>query len=328
MNQSILFAESTLRRNYHNLQFCPQNNREDLRKSAGQSIGRLKGALPGFKLVPFRGLSVQNLPFTQQLLLPYELAKLGKLEDAYLVLDAEKALSATINLDEHLVLKSRGAVDELTGLTGKVRELENSVSDPNFPFAKDEQYGYLSYRPLLAGSGLYINLLLHLPILHYLKQIYPLIQMMREQGLLLRPASGYNSKNPARLFILSNLSSLNMTDRQVLELVQKGALQLIQKERALQEKALNGSAHSIILDKLWRSYGILQYARRLDANDFLVHWSGLRLGASSGILPVSLKTADSLLVYGNDQVFREKEDQPNTFIFQRADAVRLMLSGG
>lgn len=325
MNQSILFAESTLRRNYQNLQFCPQNNPEDLKKSAGHSIGRLRNAFAGFNLIPLRSLSVQNLPFTQQLTLPFEF---GKLEDSYLVIDAEKTFSATINLDEHLVLKCRGEAGELTDLIEKVRGVEDSVSDLNFPFAKDEQYGYLSYRPLLAGSGLYLNILLHLPLLHYLKQIRLLSRMLREQGLLLRPAGRFDNKNPARLFLLSNLTSLNMSDRQVLELVQKGARQLTPKESALQAKTMEGSGHSVVVDQVWRSYGILQYARRLDADDFLIHWSGLRLGASSGILPLSVKTADSLLVYGNDQVFREKGDLPNTFVFQRADAVRLVLSGG
>lgn len=325
MDQNVLFAESTLRRNFQSLQFCPQNDREDLSRSAGHSIGRLRDALEGFRLIPIRGLSVQNLSFTQQLMLPREL---GKLEDAYLVTDAENAFSATINLDEHLVLKYRSEAGDLQEMIDKVRGLEDSVSDPDFPFAKDRQYGYLSYRPLMAGSGLYLNLLLHLPLLHYLKQIEPLGRELRERGLLLRPAGGSDSKNLARLFLFSNLSSLNLTDQQILEAVQEGVRLLTEKEGALREKALNGSGHSMLLDQVWRSYGILRYARRLSANDFLSHWSGLRLGAFSGFLPMSVKAADSLLVYGNDQPFLEKGGLPNTFIFQRADAVRLALSGG
>ena len=324
MNQNVLFAEATLRRNYQGLQFCPQNNREDLSKSAGHSIGRLKEALSGFQLVPLRELPAQNLPFTQQMMLPYES---GKFEDAYLVLDAEKTYSATVNLDEHLVLKCRGEVGNLAELIKKVRGLEESVSDPGFAFAKDEQFGYLSYRPLMAGSGLYLNLLLHLPLLNYLKQISALGRELREQGLLLRPAGGFGSKNPAKLFLLSNLSSLNMTDLQVIELIQKGLHLLGQKESALREKALNAASSSMTMDQIWRSYGILRYARRLSANDFLTHWSGLRLGALTGILPLSLEMVNSLLVYGNDQVFYGKDDLPKTFIFRRADAVRLMLSG-
>ncbi len=325
MNQSVLFAEGTLRRNYRDLQFCPQNNREDLGKSAAHSIGKLKDAFTGFKLMPMRNLANQNLPYLEQLMLPYELSKL---EDAFLAADTVSGASATINLDEHLVLKARGKAGDMQDLSRQVRALEDKARDEALPFAWDAQYGYLSYRPLLAGSGYYLNVLLHLPLLHYLKQIRPLSQTLKDMGLMLKPIGKLDTRNPARLFVLSNLSSLDKTDEETNALVQKGIELLVSKEKALQERALNSSGHSTVLDQVWRSYGILRYARRLNISDFLTHWSGLRLGASSGILPLDVKTVDSLLVYGNDQVFQEEGALLTTFVFRRADAVRHTLSGG
>ena len=48
-------------------------------------------------------------------------------------------------------------------------------------------------------------------------------------------------------------------------------------------------------DQLFRSYGLLIHARRMGIKEFMQHWSNLRLGASMGNLPVSLKTCDALL---------------------------------
>lgn len=314
-----------MRRNYQALQFCPQNNREDLGRSAGHSIGKLKEIFTGFKLIPMRNLSAQNLPFIEQMLLPGDLMKL---DDAYLALDEDRKESAAINLDEHLVFKARGSYEELETLVSKTRRMEESAKDEGFPYARDAQYGYLSYRPLLAGSGLYINLVLHLPLLHYLKQIRPLSQELKEQGLQLRPLFNRDNRNPARLFLLSNLRSLNLKDEQVVDMVRRGAELLLNREKTLAGKALKSSEHSTVLDQVWRSYGILKYARRLNANDLLTHWSSLRLGVTAGILPLSLETADSMLIYANDQVFQEEGALPNTYVSRRADAVRQLISGG
>jgi hypothetical protein len=48
-------------------------------------------------------------------------------------------------------------------------------------------------------------------------------------------------------------------------------------------------------DQLFRSYGLLTNARRMPIKEFMAHWSNLRLAASLGKLPVSLKTCDALL---------------------------------
>ncbi len=325
MNQNVLLAESSLRRNYDALQFCPQNNREDLGKSASHSLGKLRDMFPGFRLIPMRGQASTGLSFMEQLMLPHEL---GKLDDAYLVFNQGHKDSAAINLDEHLVLKARGNHQEIPDLISHINQLEKSMADRDFPYAFDAQYGYLSYRPFLAGSGLYLTLLMHLPLLHYLKQIRPLTQALKEEGLFLRPVFAPDARNPARLFLLSNVSSLNKSEEEIKGLVVQCASNLSQKEGEMRQKAMNGSAHSMVLDQVWRSYGILKYARRLSANDFLTHWSGLRLGASSGILPIDLNQADSLLIYGNDQPFKNEGALPSTYIFQRADAVRQALSGG
>jgi protein arginine kinase len=53
-------------------------------------------------------------------------------------------------------------------------------------------------------------------------------------------------------------------------------------------------------DQVYRSLGALQYARRMDLQEFMQHWSNLRLGCSLTFLPIPLKTADELLPEAQD----------------------------
>lgn len=103
---------------------------------------------------------------------------------------------------------------------------------------------------------------------------------------------------------------------------------LAEKESLLQEKSLAGNPQSVLNDQVWRSYGILGSARRLTSADFLNHWSNLRLGITSGVLPVPLAKADELLQFANDHVFLAEDDDNRTLVFRRADRVRRVLSGG
>ncbi|HSK67950.1 MAG TPA: hypothetical protein VLA21_01680, partial [Candidatus Limnocylindria bacterium] len=94
------------------------------------------------------------------------------------------------------------------------------------------------------------------------------------------------------------------------------------------QKGLSHPRGSAALDQAWRSYGIIKYARKLIPNDFLTHWSSVRLGSANGILPLTLEQADSLLPLALNGTFAAQGGDPGTFPFRRADEVRRVLSGG
>ena len=325
MQDSVLVSEVSLRRNYQDLRFCPQDDQEDLEESRRRSLNKLQAIYSDSITLDAQSMGRQGIPYLQEVLLP---ANFRRLAQAALLSDESLAVSAAINMDEHLVVKAQGKPGEIPELIQTVREMEEGFTENKRPFAYDSKYGYLSYRPVLAGSGLHINLVLFLPMLHFLKQIPALSETLKEQGCILKPLSLLDGRNPARLYALSNASSLMMEDRQIQSNVVQSAQMVVTREQSLQDKAMSKSSQSSILDQIWRSYGILKYARRLSITDFLTHWSNLRMGIQGGILPLSLSQADEMLAFANDHVFLKEGAEPNTFVFRRAEKVRRALSGG
>jgi hypothetical protein len=63
----------------------------------------------------------------------------------------------------------------------------------------------------------------------------------------------------------------------------------ISGQRALKEK------HAELTDTIWRSYGLLRYARQMDEKEFMQHWSNLRLGTVLEVLKTPLASVDELL---------------------------------
>lgn len=325
MIDSVLATEVSLRRNYQDLRFCPQDHQEDLSKSLRRSLDRLRPLFPNDTETDAGFPAVKSVPYLQELLLPKDFQRLTA---AGLLVDWHQGIAAALNMDEHLVLKAFGMPGDIISLIQRVRSLEEAAGDSNHPFAQDDQFGYLSFKPQLAGSGLFITRVLHLPMLHFLKQVRQVTDSLKEMGCLLKPVSAQDGRNPARLYTLSNLGSRQSSDQEAQRLVEEGTAMVVSRETLLQAKALPEDGNSTFADQVWRSYGVLQHARRLTPSDYLSHWSNLRMGAGKGILPLTTQTADELLALANDHAFIREGADHRTFVFRRADQVRRVLAGG
>jgi len=322
---NVLLAEASLRRNFQDLRFCPQDSQEDMASSSRRSLTRLQEHLPEAAYLDARGLLGQGLPYLQELLLP---GGFRRLNSAGFVFDSGRNLGAAINMDEHVVFKASGSLDQAEQLVAAVRALAEEVRDERHPYAHDDAYGYLSYKPLLSGSGLHLGAVMHLPLLHFLKQARPMSLALQEKGILMKALTLADGRNPARLFLVANQGSYRLGDLKIIQLVRDAVSEVSRKEQALQQKAVSRNGQTSLTEQVWRSYGILRYARRLTTTDFLTHWSNLRLGAQADILPLSPQTADELLRFANDQAFLLEGADIKTFVFRRADEVRRALSGG
>ena len=69
---------------------------------------------------------------------------------------------------------------------------------------------------------------------------------------------------------------------------------MIEMELALRQRSMK-EKHSELTDAIWRSYGLLNYARQMDEKEFMQHWSNLRLGAVLEVLTTPLQSIDELL---------------------------------
>ncbi len=326
MPQTCLLAEASLRRNYADLSFCPQDRAEDLEKSKRRSLSRLQQVRGGFGILEGGKGQGDRTAFLEEAMLP---PAIGSLTSAALAGNLEEKLFAAVNVEEHLLLKACGRPEEDAELVSRVRALERDLADERHPFAQDSRFDYLSYRPVLAGSGLHLTLVLHLPMLSFLRQIPKLSDaLLREERCVLKPLTAPEARNPGRIFLLSNASSQGLGDEEILSMVRRCGGKLDEKETVLRGKALDGSGESSMSDQVWRSYGILRHARRLSVHDFLSHWSNMRLGAAAGVLPLSLRQADDLLDCAPDSAFSRDGLEIRTIPYRRADRVRQAISGG
>lgn len=323
----MLAGDAALRRNYQDLTFCPQDKQDDLKESRRRTIQAIRQSQADFRVFePETASREEMLGLVEKGMLP---ASFDKLTEVALAADEKGTSSVAINTGEHLLIRCADQEGDLEGLVGKARALEASLRQEEHPFAYNSRFGYLSFNPVLAGSGLYVSMVIHLPMLSFLKQIRPMMDVLKERHQCqLKALETAEGRNPGNLFLLGNLTSFDLSDKDIVQKVQEAARMIEEKENILRHKAFHEARVSPLLDQAWRAYGTLRYTRRLTTADFLSLWSKLRLGALADILPVPVPLTNQLLSLSGDSRYLTQGTLLKACPFRRADEVRQALSGG
>lgn len=312
-----------LARNYRDIPF-PQVMNDVW---AAESVHRTLDALSkGEDALKFRLMRMQNLSDIQRrqlvedhLISP---ALAQKTDGAALI--SEDGVSIMIGEEDHLRIQAmeKGfALEEAYVKANAVDDLIDEASD----YAFDDQWGYLTSCPTNTGTGLRASVMLHLPALTYAGQMQRIAQNAAPLGLTIRGYYGEGSEGTGNLYQLSNQITLGKSESDILSMVDRSARQLIETERATREN-IRARDQVAFDDKVWRSYGIMCYARMLSSKEFMHLWSDIRMGSAMEIFEIPLDAIDDLVTKAQSAHIMDKQAMDTTHRDKaRADLCREFL---
>lgn len=198
-----------------------------------------------------------------------------------IILSEDEKTSLILNGSDHFRIQKIGAGLLLEELWKEIDKLDDYVNRM-FPYAFDEKYGYLTSYPTNVGTGMRASVVIHLPTLSLAKKFNRLIGEMGRFGVTVRSVYGGDT-NYGALYEVVNQKTLGITEKEIIELVAKVALQLNSQELQVREMSLK--KHRLEReDEVYKSYGVLKYARRLSRKDAMTFLSQLMAGQSDGLL--------------------------------------------
>ena len=201
---------------------------------------------------------------------------------ASILISDEEEVSVVLNSTDHIRLQVMAPGLHLYELWHQANLLDDHINS-RFSYAFDDKYGYLTAFPTNVGTGLRASVVLHLPSLSMGKKFSGLVSEMGRFGASVRGVYGEGSENYGALYVVSNQKTLGLTEKEILDLVNKVALQLISQENQVRKLSLE--KHGLeCADEAYKSYGVLKYARRLSAKDAMIFLSQLMSGVSDGLL--------------------------------------------
>ena len=281
---SVLATKVRLRRNLSHLPFPPRGNPGELQILGDRitSVLRKNSPLPEALLLPVNQLG----DLQKGLLVECGFGELSFFENApgrIFGYSETGADSLFINCEDHLVvqvflggLSLISAWEEAAAVTSGFEHLG---------FAFDQELGYLTSSPKVVGTGLQASVLLNLPALDMTRQTKPLGRMCAQKGCLFeRYAVQEGGALRSSLFIISNGRTLGQREEELLEDLRRLVVDVVAREQQAVAK-LRRDGGLAFEDKLWRSFGMMRYARYVDFEEALFHLSLLRMGMVLGIIP-------------------------------------------
>ncbi len=209
-----------------------------------------------------------------------------------LLLDDE-SVSIMINEEDHIriqVIRPQMDFEGAYDLADKI----DTLFDEQLNFAFNDKLGYLTQCPTNIGTGMRASLMLHLPALKESGAMGKIGASLAKLGLAIRGMYGEGSDPKGSVYQLSNQVTLGISEKEAINNLRDIAIQLIAQERAAREAL---AADEEVLDNIYRSYGILRYAKLLSNDECMKLLSYLRFGIEVGIFDnIDFDTVNNLMV--------------------------------
>ena len=302
----IVSGRVRLARNYHDLPFSTLKNPANALTCIARAREAMEQESDEYTLHQLNAMpQVERMKLVEKHLISRDLLTHSEIGAA--LIRSDKRVSIMVNEEDHLRIQSIVSGLDLPAAAQEAFRAEEAL-ERVCTFSFDPQLGYLTSCPTNTGTGMRASLMMHLPMLTRHKQMGNVNQSVAKLGLTIRGIYGEGSEALGDLYQVSNQVTLGRTEDEIIEAVTAVGKKLIDMETTLQNRSMEAKKVELS-DALWRSYGLMLYARKMDEKEFMQHWSHLRLGCALGLFSLPLPAVDELLTVGQNAHARRYADE-------------------
>lgn len=223
-------------------------------------------------------------------------AAVDRKEPCGLMWDEDEGGSLVLGVDDHIRMQFLAPGLKLDELWQKADAMDDYMNE-RFSYAFDEKYGYLTSFPTNVGTGLRACVVLHLPTLSQVRKFQGIVSDMSRFGTAIRGLYGEGNDNYGSLYEISNQRTMGQSEKEIVELVTKAAAQLGHQETRVRNAALSAQRLERE-DEIYKSYGVLKYARKISEKDARIFISQLMAGEEDSLMSLDKKCSLYSLVLG------------------------------
>lgn len=215
-------------------------------------------------------------------------------QKAAVILDEEEKTSIMVNEEDHIRLQVMYPGLMLKEAYEYANKIDDAIEE-NITYAFDARYGYLTSCPTNVGTGIRASVMLHLPALTYTKNINNILNTVTQVGMTIRGLYGEGSNAMGNIYQVSNQVTLGLSEEEIINSLIAVTKKIIDQEERARE-IIAEKRNIAFEDDVYRSLGILKYAKIMDTNECLNLISKVRLGVEMGIIKeVDIKKLNELI---------------------------------
>lgn len=247
-------------------------------------------------------------------------------DDEAVLINDEENICIMLNEEDHIRLQVFTSGLDLQNTLNLAVEIDNKL-DELLGFSCNEKYGYLTACPTNVGTGLRASVMVHLPALKITGNLSKILHIVNNFGMTIRGMYGEDSQSKGDIYQISNIQTLGMDEKEIILNLENITKKVVEQERlARKYLAKNGIE---LEDKVYRSYGILTNARKLNSDECSNLLSNVKLGTDLGIITeLDDLTVKKMMLYtkpANLQKFLGKMLEANQRDIKRAEIIKQII---
>lgn len=293
----VLSSRIRLARNFQGIPFTSRGNQESLslvdrqmrslltplQKAYGQSVSK----------IDLDSLTQQERDvLVEKHLISPNLAEAGTHRSV--LISEDSRISIMVNEEDHIRIQSMEAGLQLDAAYARAIAMDDAIED-KYTYAFSKQYGYLTACPSNVGTGLRASVMVHIPALAMTGKLQRMIRSIIRIGYSVRGLYGEGSEGLGHVYQISNQRTMGMSEEATIEQLTKVIQELVKEEEKARGELWTKDKEGLE-DRLWRSYGVLRYARRLAGEESLALLSDIQLGMDMKLLPVKVNFNELLVI--------------------------------
>lgn len=206
-----------------------------------------------------------------------------KMPHRSLIVAEDASVAIMVNEEDHLRIQAMEPGLSLEKAYEHAVKIDDAI-ESKYTYAFNDKYGYLTACPTNVGTGMRASVMLHLPALSMTGRMNRLVQNIVQLGYSVRGLYGEGSEALGHIYQVSNQRTLGATEEETIRQIEKIVDGIVKEERKYRSQLLKSDEVGLE-DRLWRSYGILSYARRTSGEEALSLLSDVQFGMDMDIIP-------------------------------------------
>lgn len=276
----ILSSRIRLARNFANYSFADKLSEEDAANMIKEVIGRFqKDYSDEYDCIYMNNCSERKQKALKERRQITSALVQGR--NKAVMLSKDESTAIMLNAEDHVRIQVLANGMNLSACYKHANEVDDYI-DSNFDYAFSEKYGYKTTFPTNVGTGLRASYTLHLPGLTEAKRISQISTELGRFGMKLKVLYGEDA-GYGNLYQIATQKTLGHNEKEIMSDLNDIVTPIINQERE-QRRYLYEKDKIRLEDTVYKSYGVLKYARKISLRDAMTLLSEIMLGNSLGII--------------------------------------------
>ena len=217
-------------------------------------------------------------------------------EDGAVILSRDSSVAVMMGEEDHIREQCILPGLKLSEAYKIINEIDDVISRC-IDYSFDREFGFLTACPTNLGTGMRASVMMFLPAMTMNRSISQAVAEVARYNITVRGVYGENSAAEGFMYQVSNQRSLGMSESEILDTVNKIIEAISRTEETARETLLKTSEVELT-DTVYRAWGLLTNAYRMDTKEFMALMGQVKLGAALNIL--KLKNPERLEDIIND----------------------------